>query len=63
MSVLTNPPHTTFLLCQFVREVQSPQNHAHIVAPGQYAFEDTTSEDTTSEVTDVLRANPERARL
>jgi hypothetical protein len=63
MSALTNLPHTTFQLRRFVNDVQKPQDQAHIVAPGQDVFEDTTSEDTTSEVTDVLRANPERARL
>jgi hypothetical protein len=63
MSALTNLPHTTFQLRQFVNEVQRPQDQAHIVAPGQDVFEDTTSEDTTSGVTDVLRANPERTRL
>jgi hypothetical protein len=58
MSALTNPPHTTFQLRQFVNDVQRPQDQAHIVAPGQDVFE-----DTTSEVTDVLRANPEKAGL
>jgi hypothetical protein len=58
MSALTNLPHTTFQLRQFVNDVQRPQDQAHIVAPGQDVFE-----DTTSEVTDVLRANPEKAGL